>query len=67
MILAHIAIQLTVNHIVQNGAITVQGQKALALQLLGNLLGMILRSADPKVLYLSIWCFDHGKIFIFVM
>ena len=54
MILAHIAIQLTVNHIVQNGAITVQGQKALALQLLGNLLGMILRNANPKVLYLSI-------------
>ena len=56
MILAHIAIQLTANHIVQKRkrAVTVQGQKASALQLLGNLLGMILRSADPKVLYLSI-------------
>ena len=54
MILAHIAIQLTVNHIVQKqgAATTVQGQKAFALQLLGNLLGMILRGADPKVLYL---------------
>ena len=56
MILAHIAIQLTANHTVQKckRAVTVMGQKEFALQLLGNLLGMILRSADPKVLYLSI-------------
>ena len=54
MILAHIAIQLTVNHIVQKkGEVSVQGLKAFALQLLENLLGMILRDADPKVLYLS--------------